>query len=120
MNKSYSEYRAEDVLYELEAQRGLSEKHFQMADGSMLAVSYPCPVHYPTEGGFKDIDNTLKPDQDGRYFHNAAGFADIRLAAGLNTGDMAVEIPLEASLADGVYQGSVRTESLKPISLLLQ
>ena len=44
----------------------------------------------------------------------------IRLAAGLNTGDMAVEIPMEASLADGVYQGSVRTESLKPISLLLQ
>ena len=44
----------------------------------------------------------------------------IRLAAGLSTGDMAVAIPLEADLADGVYQGSVRTESLKPISLLLQ
>ena len=41
MDKRYAEYTAEDVLYELEKERGLTEKHFQMADGSMLAVSYP-------------------------------------------------------------------------------
>ncbi len=44
----------------------------------------------------------------------------VRVASGLNYGDMAVVIPVEASLADGVYQGSIRTESLQPISLLLQ
>ena len=44
----------------------------------------------------------------------------IRVAGGLNIGDVAVSIPVQASLADGVYQGSVRTESLQSISLLLQ
>ena len=44
----------------------------------------------------------------------------IRVASGLNLGDVAVEIPMTAELADGVYQGSVLTESLQPISLLLQ
>ena len=44
----------------------------------------------------------------------------IRVASGLNLGDVAVEIPMAAELADGVYQGSVLTESLQPISLLLR
>ena len=44
----------------------------------------------------------------------------IRVASGLNLGDVAVEIPMTAELADGVYQGSVLTESLQPISLLLR
>ena len=44
----------------------------------------------------------------------------VRVASGMDVGDMAVLIPLEADLEDGVYQGTVRTESLRPISLLLQ
>ena len=44
----------------------------------------------------------------------------IRLAGGLNLGDVAIGIPVNAQLAEGVYQGSLLTESLRPISLLLQ
>ena len=44
----------------------------------------------------------------------------VRLAGRLDIGDVAVEIPLTASLDTGVYSGSVTTESLKPMSLLLQ
>ena len=44
----------------------------------------------------------------------------IRVAGGLNVGDMAVEIPVDAALAGRVYTGSVTTESLQPISMLLQ
>ena len=44
----------------------------------------------------------------------------IRLASGLNLGDVAIGIPVNAQLAEGIYQGSLLTESLQPISLLLQ
>ena len=44
----------------------------------------------------------------------------IRLTGGLNIGDLALEVPVAAELADGVYSGSVITETLQPISLLLQ
>ena len=44
----------------------------------------------------------------------------VRVAGRLDIGDVAVEIPLTASLDTGVYSGSVTTESLKPMSLLLQ
>lgn len=46
--------------------------------------------------------------------------AIIRLTGGLNVGDVAVRIPVDAALEDGVYLGTVVTESLQPISLLLQ
>ena len=44
----------------------------------------------------------------------------LRLTGGLNIGDLATKIPVDAALADGVYQGTIVTESLQPISLLLQ
>lgn len=44
----------------------------------------------------------------------------VLLLGGLNTGDVTLTIPVEASLPDGVYEGTVVTESLQPISLLLQ
>ena len=44
----------------------------------------------------------------------------VRVASGLGIGDVAVLIPVDAQLDDGIYQGSVQTESLQPISLLLQ
>ena len=44
----------------------------------------------------------------------------IRVRGGLQMGDVTVEVPAEADLADGVYTGTVVTESLQPISLLLQ
>ena len=46
--------------------------------------------------------------------------AIIRLTGNLSVGDVAVRIPVDAALADGVYPGTIVTESLQPISLLLQ
>ena len=43
----------------------------------------------------------------------------IRVAGDLKVGDVAVEIPMEAGLSEGVYTGSMITESLQPISMLL-
>ena len=45
----------------------------------------------------------------------------MRVAGGLKLGDMIVEVPVEATdLPDDVYTGTVVTESLQPIELLLQ
>ena len=44
----------------------------------------------------------------------------IRVIGGLEIGDMTVKIPLAAGFEDGVYTGTAVTESLQPISLLLQ
>ena len=44
----------------------------------------------------------------------------IRVAGGLHIGDVAVLIPVEDGLPQGIYTGSVTTESLQPITLLIQ
>ncbi len=43
----------------------------------------------------------------------------IRLAADLSVGDVVYEIPMDGDLNQGVYSGIVTTETLSPISLLL-
>ncbi len=43
----------------------------------------------------------------------------IRLAGGLNVGDIVYEIPVSDSLDEGVYSATVTTETVSPISLLL-
>lgn len=44
----------------------------------------------------------------------------VRVLGNLSVGDVTVEVPLNDSLEDGVYKGTVITESLQPISLLLR
>lgn len=44
----------------------------------------------------------------------------LRVTGGLRIGDVAVEIPVDAPFSDGIYAGTVITESLRPMSLLLQ
>ena len=58
-----------------------------------------------------DVETTIVSEETSPF---------VRVASGLDVGDVAVLIPVEAALDDGVYQGSVQTESLQPISLLLQ
>lgn len=43
----------------------------------------------------------------------------VRLAGGLSVGDIVYEIPVSDSLEDGVYSATVTTETVSPISLLL-
>ena len=62
-----------------------------------------------------DLETMIITDQTNPY---------IRVLGGLSIGDVTVEVPLNipegAALADGIYTGTVVTESLQPISLLLQ
>ncbi len=44
----------------------------------------------------------------------------IRVTGRLQLGDVTVAVPLASGLADGVYAGTVVTERLRPMSLLLQ
>ena len=44
----------------------------------------------------------------------------IRVAGGLHIGDVAVQVPVDADLPNGIYTGTVTTESLQPIKLLIQ
>ena len=44
----------------------------------------------------------------------------LRLAGGLNIGDIAVEMEIDAALDEGIYTGTVTTESLRPIMLLFE
>ncbi|MBQ6583326.1 MAG: hypothetical protein IJH77_05825 [Mogibacterium sp.] len=44
----------------------------------------------------------------------------LRVAGGLEVGDVIVQTALEDGLAEGVYSGSVVTESLHPIALLMR
>lgn len=54
-------YTADDVLWEIDEKRTETEKHFHMANGSDIAVSYAFPVHYmDDEGEYQEIDNSLK------------------------------------------------------------
>ena len=49
------------VEAELQDRRDETQKHFQLEDGSYIAVDYGVPVHYSEDDGetWEDIDNTL-------------------------------------------------------------
>ena len=58
-----------------------------------------------------DTDTVIISEQTNPY---------IRVAGDLHIGDVAVTIPVESGLPQGIYTGSVTTESLQPITLLIQ
>ena len=43
-----TEYKAEDVLWEIEYERTETEKHFHLANGSDIAVAYAYPANFRT------------------------------------------------------------------------
>ena len=66
-------------------------------------------------------DYPLRRDQESRTVIVSEDTSPyLRVAGGLRIGDVAVEIPVDAPFTDGVYAGTVVTESLRPMSLLLQ
>ena len=44
----------------------------------------------------------------------------VRITGSLTAGDVTVEVPVDAALDKGVYAGTIVTERLQPITLLLQ
>lgn len=47
------------IVGEEEELREINVKHFRRDDGSFLAAVYNTPVHYKSDAGWQDIDNTL-------------------------------------------------------------
>ena len=52
------------VIGELTEERTLTQKHFLMSDGTMLASIFPSNIHYEKDGRFLDISNTLEEVTD--------------------------------------------------------
>ena len=86
------DYTASDVLWEIEAKRSETEKHFRLANGSDIAVSYSFPVHYEDENGeLQEIDNSLS-------LYNADGtVSDLPVTSGLLE-DAAIDASIQALL----------------------
>lgn len=86
------DYTASDVLWEIEAKRSETEKHFRLANGSDIAVSYAFPVHYEDENGeLQEIDNSLS-------LYNADGtVSDLPVTSGLLE-NMSLDASIQALL----------------------
>ena len=69
----------------------------------------------------RDHEYRLKTERNIKVTVISAETNPVVLVVGnLQEGEMTVEVPVDAKLAEGVYEGKVVTESLQPISLLLQ
>ena len=49
-------------------------KHFENADHTFTAAVYGQPVHYMKNGKWKDIDNSIVLNQEGRYENKGNDF----------------------------------------------
>ena len=52
---------------EIISKRSEYEKHFDNGDGTIAAFVNKAPLHYSDNGEWKEIDNTLIPDNSGNY-----------------------------------------------------
>ena len=48
-----------DIIAELTEKRTADTKHFLLSDGTMMAVQYDTPVHFDTETGWEQYDNSM-------------------------------------------------------------
>ena len=97
-----------------------------------VASSEGRAVCYVPYDALQKVMNSGKVTVDGREYALAATAEPdvvivsetmnpyIRIAGSLRIGDMTVEVPLETAPEDNVYTGTVVTETLQPISLLLK
>jgi len=65
------------VVAEIPEKRTEFSKEFLLSTGLHMAVVYPNAVHYPSETGWAEIDNTLKIHTDGTL-RNTAGVWDVQ------------------------------------------
>lgn len=97
------------------------------ASGSVCVVPYDSLQGVMDSGVVEVNDNTYALQLDAEtetVIISESTNPYLRVAGGLHVGDIAVEIPMDFSeglpLSAGIYTGTVVTESLQPISLLLQ
>lgn len=86
-----------DIVYEIPEFRGEFEKHFQMADGTVVASTYAEPVNYydTTDHTWKEIDNTLAK-QNGRYKNKGHGGFNVSFRGDSASGNL-------VEMSDGEY-----------------
>ena len=65
-----------EIIAEIPEKRTEYSKEFLLSTGLRMAVMYAEPVHYQTDKGWEDIDNTLQTGTDGTYT-NTAGIWDV-------------------------------------------
>ena len=70
------------IVSEITEKRTEFSKEFQLSNGLRMAAVYADAVHYETENGWEDIDNTLVAKADGTYA-NTAGVWDVRFPSQL-------------------------------------
>ena len=66
------------VVEEVREKRTEFSKEFLLSNGLHMATVYADAVHYETDSGWEEIDNTLKTNRDGTL-SNTAGAWDVRL-----------------------------------------
>lgn len=65
------------IVEEVEEHRTEFSKEFKLNNGLYVSAVYSQAVHYKTDNGWKEIDNTLRLGTDGTYT-NTAGVWDVR------------------------------------------
>ena len=93
------------------------------ADGCVCLVPYEALEQVMSSGSIQieGQDYALRLDEECQtVIVSEETNPYLRVAGGLGIGDVAVAIPVDAALASGIYTGTVVTESLQPMSLLLQ
>ena len=112
---------------ELLERRGAYEKHIRMSDGSVLAVSYPSPVHWQNEDGvWVDMDNTVT--ESSGELSNALGRVKLtkkvtgnRVLLTLKDGSYQVKMGLEGAIkgTTGHVENAADAEELTELQKML-
>lgn len=63
-----------EIVSELTEMRDEYEKHFLMSDGTVAAAVYAESVHYRSDGGWKEIDNSLIDGGETLHTSGESGF----------------------------------------------
>ena len=113
------------ILYEEESLRGKHEKHFLLSDGTYQATIYNEPIHYETNSGWVEVDNTLRlstaKDGTARYA-TTDGIVDVSFAQStadrlvtVSQGDYSLSWDVTAVTSGKQSVSAVRAE-LEPIN----
>ena len=78
-----------EVYGELNDKRSSDAKHFKMSDGSYVLVQYPENVHFKSENGYIEYDNTLEytkaeNENDFDGYKPVASDIDVKIASSAN------------------------------------
>ena len=95
------------VVAELTDKRTQYAKEFLLSNGLHLATVYADPVHYETEDGWKEIDNTLKVSSDGTLT-NTAGVWGVSFPQQL-TGNKSISIKKDGYTLAFTLAGELRS-----------